>query len=278
MAESRTCTSPGVFRQALEERLKTISRQEGTDFQRLCRQVAFDRFLARLVSEPTGDWILKGGYAMELRFVTARSTRDLDFTLRAGNTESALDHLQRAGAREIGDFFSFRVSEAMMDLDAAPYGGARYPVEARLDGRTFVKFHVDVGIGDVILEPFEILTTRGWLAFAEIPSPSITMIAGEQQFAEKIHAYTVPRSTPNSRVRDLVDLHLLIASSSLDASRCTEALRRTFERRNTHELPKELAPPPADWDRPFRALAEECRIDIGYREAFDTLLRFWTAL
>jgi hypothetical protein len=215
---------------------------------------------------------------MELRFVTARSTRDLDFTLRAGNTESALDHLQRAGAREIGDFFSFRVGEAMMDLDAAPYGGARYPVESRLDGRTFVKFHVDVGIGDVILEPVEVMATRDWLAFAEIAAPSITMIAREQQFAEKIHAYTVPRPGANSRVRDLIDLHLLIASGSLDASLCAEALWRTFERRNTHELPKELVPPHADWDRPFRALAEECRIDIGYREAFDSLLRFWAAL
>ena len=54
-----------------------------------------------------------------MRFVTARSTRDLDFTFRAGNTESALDHLQRAGACDIGDFFSFRVGEAMMDLEAA---------------------------------------------------------------------------------------------------------------------------------------------------------------
>lgn len=278
MAGSRTYTSPGAFRQALEERLKTISRQEGTDFQRLCRQVAFTRFLARLVSEPTGDWILKGGYAMELRFVTARSTRDLDFTLRTGNKESALDHLQRFGALDIADFFSFRVGEAMMDLDAAPYGGARYPVETRLDGRTFVRFHVDVGIGDVILEPVEMMATRDWLAFAEIPSPSVTMIAREQQFAEKIHAYTVPRPSTNSRVRDLVDLHLLITSGALDVSLCSEALRRTFERRDTHELPEDLVPPLADWDRPFRVLAEECRIQIGYREAFDSLLRFWAAL
>ena len=277
MPGSRTYTSPGAFRQALEERLKTISRQEGTDFQRLCRQVAFDRFLARLVIAPAGDWILKGGYAMELRFATARSTRDLDFTLRAGNTESALDHLQRAGGNDIGDFFLFRVSQAIMVLHAAPYGGARYPVEVRLDGRTFVKFHVDVGIGDVLLEPFEIIATRDWLSFAEIPAPSVTMIAREQQFAEKIHAYTLPRSSPNSRVRDLVDLHLLITSGLLDSSLCSEALRRTFERRNTHELPQTLAPPPADWDRPFRALAEECGKDIGYREAFDTLLHFWAA-
>jgi len=81
-----------------------------------------------------------------------------------------------------------------------------------------------------------------------------------------------------SRVRDLVDLHLLIASGSLDVFLYIEALRRILERRNTHELPKELVPPPADWDRPFQVLAEECRIDIGYREAFDTLLHFWVAL
>jgi hypothetical protein len=199
MPGNRKYKSPGAFRQALEERLRTISSREGTDFQRLSRQVAFDRFLARLFSAPTGDWILKGGYAMELRFVTARSTRDLDFTLRGGSTESALDHLQRAGALEIGDFFSFRVGDAMMDLSAAPYGGARYPVESRLDGRTLVRFHIDVGIGDAILEPIEIMTTRDWLAFAEIASPSVMMIAREQQFAEKIHAYTLPRSSPNSR-------------------------------------------------------------------------------
>ena len=32
------------------------------------------------------------------------------------------------------------------------------------------------------------------------------MITREQQFAEKTHAYTLPRSVANSRVKDLVDL------------------------------------------------------------------------
>ena len=36
------------------------------------------------------------------------------------------------------------------------------------------------------------------------------------------------------------------------------ALRLTFERRGTHDLPASLIPPPADWQIPFRALAEEC--------------------
>ena len=186
MSESRKYRSPGALRQSLEERLKSISRQEGTDYQRLCRQVAFDRFLARLVSTPARDWILKGGYAMELRFDTARSTRDLDFTLPTGNTESALDHLQRAGALDIGDYFVFRVGEAMKDLDAAPYGGARYPVESRVDGRTFVKFHVDVGIGDVILEPVETIATRDWLTCTYSSSPVCSKLrVAEMQCGER---------------------------------------------------------------------------------------------
>lgn len=155
-------STAGAFRQSLEERLKTISRQEGTDFQRLCRQVAFDRLLARLAQSSSTDWILKGGYAMELRFGTARSTRDLDFTLRAGNNQTALLLLQVAAGLDMADFFTFRAGEAIADLDAAPYGGARFPVESRIDGRIFVRFHVDIGIGDEILEPLGIARTRDW--------------------------------------------------------------------------------------------------------------------
>src|ERR1700722_19180595 len=139
MPEQRRYATAAALRQALEARLKTVSLEDAVDLQRLRRQVVFDRFLARLCAVPSRDWVLKGGYAMELRFVAARSTKDLDFTLRSGDGNSALDQLQRAGALDIGDFFTFRVGEAMMDLDAAPYGGARYPVESRLDGRTFVK-------------------------------------------------------------------------------------------------------------------------------------------
>jgi hypothetical protein len=74
----------------------------------------------------------------------------------------------------------------MMDLDGAPYGGSRYPVEAMMAQRTFVKFHLDVGIGDVVLDPVERIQTRNWFAFAGIPPVSVPMIQREQQFAEKL--------------------------------------------------------------------------------------------
>jgi hypothetical protein len=66
----RKYASGPALRTALEERLKRVSREDGSDLQRLRRQVAFDRFLAMLFRGPNTNWVLKGGYAMELRFQT----------------------------------------------------------------------------------------------------------------------------------------------------------------------------------------------------------------
>jgi hypothetical protein len=155
-----------------------------------------------------------------------------------------------------------------MDLTAAPYGGARFPVEARMDERIFARFHLDAGIGDLIMQPLETVACRDWLGFAGIDTPKVRMITREQQFAEKIHAYTLPRNSVNSRVKDLVDLALLIESGGLDKQRILDALRLTFERRATHDLPAGLTPPPTDWQIPFQALAEECGVPTDVAAAF----------
>jgi predicted nucleotidyltransferase component of viral defense system len=103
MIPERKYASGLALRTALEERLKRAAREEGVDLQRLRRQVAFDRLLARLYRGTGADWILKGGYAMELRFQTSRATRDLDFTVRSAMSVSGdglLKQLQDAGAQD----------------------------------------------------------------------------------------------------------------------------------------------------------------------------------
>lgn len=78
MKTKQTYASAKAFRRALEDRLATVGAKEGVDVQRLRRQVAFDRFLCRLFHAPDAPWLLKGGYAMELRIRSARTTRDSD--------------------------------------------------------------------------------------------------------------------------------------------------------------------------------------------------------
>ncbi|MBL0156833.1 MAG: nucleotidyl transferase AbiEii/AbiGii toxin family protein [Bryobacterales bacterium] len=161
----------GAFRRALEQRLKTASLTDQVDLNRLRRQVAFDRLLARLFQEEPTPWALKGGYALELRFKAARSTVDIDLTLQqvvaatrdgANVNQAVRELLQRLAGMPLGDWFEYTIGPPIMDLNAAPYG-ARYPIEARMDGRVFARFHLDAGIGDVVMQPLETVVCRDWL-------------------------------------------------------------------------------------------------------------------
>src|SRR5271156_4010117 len=283
--EPKRYATAAAFRRALEDRLQDIAGKESVDLQRLRRQVAFDRLLARLFHEAQPrplPWVLKGGYAMELRIKAARTTKDIDLTMRSvlspgekrddKNNLAVLEKLQEAAASSSDDFFVYTIGEPISDLDAAPYGGARFPVEARLDGRVFVGFHLDIGIGDAVMEPLEVIEGRDWLGFAGIASPSLYMIPREQQFAEKLHAYTLPRQgAANTRVRDLVDMVLLIQSGTMAKAKVGEAIRVTFDRRRTHAEPKVLPEPPTDWQKPYDALAKECGLSGAIDDAFAIL-------
>jgi len=286
MDKPKKYATPTAFRRALEDRLKQKAKTEELNLQRLMREVSFDRLLARLFAKKDAAWILKGGYALELRMKEARATKDIDLALRhsLGKEKDLplktliLEALAESAARDLGDFFSFNIGEAMLDLDAAPYGGARFPVEARLDGRTFVRFHLDVGAGDVVLAPFDTTQAHDWLAFAGIPGAEFPTISQEQHFAEKLHSYTLPRETPNSRARDLIDMLLLIGSAKMDRAKVRLALDATFKRRKTHPLPAALARPPAAWKAPFGALAGTCGLPADLAAAFEVLNSFYSKL
>jgi hypothetical protein len=253
--------------------------------------VAFDRLLARMFDAnlPGRDgWVLKGGYALEMRFHRARATKDLDLTVRVtsiGQTPpddlaAALrERLQLAASVELADFFVFNVGEASLELNQAPEGGSRFPIDARLDGRSFVKFHVDLGVGDDVIEPVDRIVGDDWLAFAGIPTIAVPTLSAEQHWAEKLHAYTLPRDgATNSRVKDLVDLVLLIELQAMSPTRIHVAVATTFARRGTHAVPTDLPPPPSAWERPFTALAAECGIAHTLTSAYESVAAYWRSL
>jgi predicted nucleotidyltransferase component of viral defense system len=284
--------TPHAFRMALEERLRIISLRQGLDLQRLRRRVAFERLLARLFADHSPPWFLKGGYALELRMAhRARSTRDLDLTvpdpgrldLPAGAVLSQADadrlheHLQLAAERDLGDGFRFVIRAPRGELAGAPGGGIRCAVEARLAGRAFAQFHVDVGVGDPMVGEPEWVAGEPLLAFAGIPAVRIPLVPAAQQFAEKIHAYTYPwQDRDNTRVKDLVDLVLLAHSGLIEAFEVRQALESTFRARATHPLKAELPKPPQTWSETYEALAAELGLpdrDLG--RAYVCLTTVW---
>lgn len=249
------------FRSAIQEKLKMVSREEGIDIMRLYRQVGYTHFLARIFKDKNVPWVLKGGHALELRLQESRATKDIDLALKEtkflkGSENERIDAIKEALVEksriDLGDYFEFLVSGPKMELDAAPYGGARFQVEALIDGKRFTIFDLDVGIGDVWIEPHDELELKNYLHFAGVETPKIEVISIEQHFAEKIHAYTVPRESENSRVKDLVDLYLISKNEKLDSALLKKCLEDTFKRRDTHALPSELKAPPMSWEKPFK--------------------------
>jgi Nucleotidyl transferase AbiEii toxin, Type IV TA system len=262
--------TPGAFRQALESRINARVNTNA-ELQRLRRLVAFDRLLARLFMDQSCPWIVKGGYSFEVRYgMSARTTKDIDLSLPEMSLETApakgaiqklWDDLQEAAARDLGDHFVIRIGAPQQEFDAPPGGGARFPVEVLLDRRTFAKFHLDVGIGDIVLGSPEWTKGEEFLAFAGISPAQFRILPIAQQFAEKVHSYTVPRKSGiNSRVKDLIDLVLILDKDAPAPESVKPAIEATFNHRGTHEIPVTIPTAPPTWTSSFTAMAKQVNI------------------
>jgi hypothetical protein len=111
-----TYSTGASFRRALEDRLRLQSLQTGVPLVRLRKLVVFDRFLVRLTQDQPNAWVVKGGFALQLRLGNrARTTKDIDVLL---TRPSADIHqvLVRAALLDVGDWFQFEVERPTDDI------------------------------------------------------------------------------------------------------------------------------------------------------------------
>lgn len=263
-----------AFRTSLETRLLQRAQAVGVDVGRLRTQVAFERFLQRVFQTQT-EWVLKGGYALEVRLQErARTTLDLDLNASAAGDLFAA--LQEATLAHAEDHFEFAVRAQGAELAGPPEGGQRFHVEARLAGRPFARFHVDLGLGDTLTQEPEWLDGQADLTFADLPPARLRVYPLVTHFAEKVHAYTRPRAQP-TRVKDLVDLALLLTLGLVPDTETAAALRATFSHYGTHPLPTSWPPAPEEWAHRFTVMAGQTGLespDILVWQA--RLTAFWT--
>lgn len=276
---TRKYNTARALKQAINSRLRKIADTKGIGMPRLYRQLAFERLLARIFSNNDCPLLLKGGYAMELRTSRARNTKDLDLSMFEQQLESIRlvsmhNLITEAASLDLGDYFVFEVTKSTRPLAGPPHGGARFHVNAKLDGRSLTKFHLDVGVGEARIEPAEYLDSANLLSFAGFDCSPFPSISREQQFAEKIHAYTsLHRGKMGSRVKDLIDMVLLITESKLNHTKLLKSLQLTFQPYNK-QPPSSLPKPPSEWKEPFAQLAAECQLETNIDEAYELVAKF----
>lgn len=260
---TRRYASANDFRHALEDRLR--HRASGFGIQRRRQALVFQRLLARIASGFGRNLVLKGGLCLELRIDGARTTRDIDLAI-FGDEAAILPRLQALGQLDLGDFMTFEIlpdrTHPELTGDGLKYGGRRFRVEGKLAGKRYgAPFHLDVAFGGHMLGSATPIKGEDFLGFAGIPPPELLLIPVETHIAEKLHAYSLPRPSPNSRVRDLPDMALLATvPDRLAGRRIAEAIQQTFHARATHDIPGALPSPPEFWRKLYADLAAEHRL------------------
>lgn len=270
--------SPAALRTALEERLRRQAHNTGVPLDRLRKEVAHQRLLARLAAvAPSGSWALKGGQALLARLdAAARATKDADTTWRASLNRLG-EVLEQAADTDLRDGFSFEIAAPRSMTAETDEGGLRYPVLALLDGREFERLQLDVNAVPGDQRPLEQVQLRDLLGFASIEPPTVPVIPIAQHLAEKLHAYSRDYgSQPSSRPRDLYDMLVIAWSLPLPRSReLHAACRDTFQLRQAG-WPPTLPAPPSNWAAAWSAFVRDHSIPWNnLSTAGDALAAFW---
>jgi len=281
MRDPQKYASPDAFRAAMEQKIRTESKVTGVTVDDLKRQISFDRFLSRLDFD---RYTVVGGYSLEIRFPDLKRTRDIDMALTdtliaTGDPKQLPDRLEadlrRYTEKDLKDHFAF-VIESAHTLSGPPEGGHRYHLTAMLAGREYHKFHVDLRVQSVHILPPEIAKAPNKLGFPDAENKQIALAQREEIFADKLEAYTKHRQTTNSRVRDLIDMHVLI-SSDLDDSKAKQAMNTVFEQRG-RLVPEKLDPPPEEWQQQFTMIVEGRKLNLSMQQAFQNIASYLSAL
>jgi len=199
-----------------------------------------ERFLYRLSQSAHVDrFILKGALMLMVwRSPELRPTMDIDMLGRTSNKEADII----AQIRDIlvldveadglaFDPDSIRVERITEDAD---YAGIRIRFLGALDA-VRINMQIDIGFGDVV---YPMPEESEFPTMLDLPAPRLLCYSRESSIAEKLEAM-VKLGVLNSRMKDFYDIWLLSRQFDFDSSRLAEAIRLTFEQRNT-TLPAEI--------------------------------------
>ena len=225
---------------SVRARLLNIAKAEQTDFNQVLVRYALERFLYRLSQSAHADrFLLKGAMLFNLWYdMPHRPTRDADLL---GFGPSDLPSIGQTFCEIVSvvaddgivfDPASVSVGEIRK---GAGYAGARVLVTAEL-ARARCKTQIDIGFGDAVTPgPVDAVYP---VLIADFPAPHLRTYPVYTVVAEKLHAIVLLGMT-NSRLKDYLDLSVLMDREELDQATLATAIAATFARRGT-ALPTEL--------------------------------------
>jgi len=225
---------------SVRARLLNVAKAQGVDFNQVLVRFALERILYRLSqSEHADHFLLKGALLFTLWYdMPHRTTRDADLLgFGASDLESVTQTFRDIASVAVDDGIVFdpaSVAAEEIRKDAG-YAGARIFISGEL-ARARCKTQIDIGFGDAVT-PGPVDATYPVL-LADLPAPRLRTYPVYTVVAEKLHAIALLGMT-NSRLKDYLDLSVLLDRETLDTDLLAQAIKATFERRGM-AVPAEL--------------------------------------
>jgi hypothetical protein len=222
-------------------RLLNVAKATRTDFNLVLVRFALERLLFRLPTSAHSDrFVLKGALLFTLWYdLPHRATRDADLLgfgqSDTGSMAGVFRDIASVAADDgiVFDPASVRVGVIRKD---AGYGGVRVTLNGKLANARCVA-QVDVGFGDAVTPgPTDAVYP---VLLDDLPALRLHTYPVYTVVAEKLHAIVV-LGMVNSRLKDYLDLVVIMEREALDEPTLALANAATFQRRGT-ALPN--APP-----------------------------------
>jgi hypothetical protein len=237
---------PANLSASVRQRLLNLARERNDEFQFVLIRYGVERLLYRVgVSPYARQFVLKGAMLFQLwTGQPHRSTLDVDLL---GSGDDDLDRLvnlfNEICSQDVPDdgltFIPDSVTGGVI-REEQRYGGVRLQMAALL-GSARIPIQIDIGFGDAITPgpvQVEYPTLLGH------PAPVVRAYPKETVVAEKYEAM-VSLGIANSRMKDFYDLWVLALVFEFDGATLGQAVRATFNRRQT-DLPKTVPLPLTD--------------------------------
>lgn len=226
---------------SVRARLLNVAKATGTDFNLVLVRFALERLLFRLSTSAHSDrFVLKGALLFTLWYdLPHRATRDADLLgFGPSDTGSMASVFRDIASVAVDDGIVFDPTSVRVGVirKDAGYGGVRVSLNGKLANARCVA-QVDVGFGDAVTPgPTDAVYP---VLLDDLPAPRLRTYPVYTVVAEKLHAIVV-LGMVNSRLKDYLDLVVIMEREALDEPTLALAIAATFQRRGT-ALPN--APP-----------------------------------
>ncbi len=219
---------------SVKSRLLNLSRQQHEEFNLLLIRYGIERLLYRISrTDHRNSFVLKGAILFHL-FTEAphRATKDVDL-LGVGSPdparmESCFREIVKVPVIDDGLQFDADSVHATRIKEGRDYEGIRVSMLVHL-GSARIQLHVDIGFGDAITPRPK---KHRLPCILDFEKPEMAVYPWETVVAEKFQA-VVAFGMTNSRMKDFYDLYFTAREMSFDGLVLSQAIRATFERRNT---------------------------------------------